>query len=234
MLLEVQLDLFLNFLLAILSGLAVYGIYGLLKRPKIEVKPTWQLENMQKEPAIQTFNGDKRVFYHISVINKGKFSNPARNVRAKLTFYKTNERRLERLFSLPAKWDFRPEPIRFQVVGGADTLDKRVLVTILEPSLLPQAEVIDVNPKAEETFCILLKYDGEDKAYAFNAFSYMYGEQRNPNWELRKGVYHIKVEIIGENVHTTSWIEIEVKGGGLEIGKDVIIKRLDCKNDWSN
>lgn len=111
----IKIDLFLNFLLAVLSSLTVYGVYGLMKKPRIEVKPTWMSRGSNEEPS--RFKGDEGAFYHISIINKGRFSNPARNARVKLTFYRVNKERSEKLFTIPAKWDFRPEPIRFEING---------------------------------------------------------------------------------------------------------------------
>ena len=60
----INLDLFFNFLLAVISGLAVYGIYGLIKKPKIEVIPTWLSPQRRSsvrangEPSKQPINGN--------------------------------------------------------------------------------------------------------------------------------------------------------------------------------
>ena len=236
---SINLDLFFSFLLAVLSGLVVYALYGLIKKPKIQVVPTWLSPQMRGavrsggEPSPQLINGNERAFFNISILNNGRFSNPARNVRVKLTFYLVEKGAyIARLFTLPVKWDSRPEPVKFEIVEHAGVREIAT-VGIVEPALIPMAEFTDINPQSEETFCILLKYNNESKAYAFNASSYLYPDLRNPAWELSFGTYDVEVEVVGENVHATKWIGVAIRGKGLEMfpTMDVVIRK---KRFWNS
>lgn len=208
-------QMFLGFMIsvaaAILGVLIGSLIWQFIRKPRLKIIPTWKIKG-KTEPHIPRHFTPRRAFYHISVINH-KMSEPARNVRLRLRWFKDGKE----VLCIPGKWDFRPEPRRYLLRGGR-------LVSVPEPALIPQCEVININPCDKQSFCILMKEDGVSKAYAFNGFSYLAPDLKHPDYRLDPGEYIVRVELVGENVYTSKEFIIEIRGRGLDIGKDVVIE----------
>jgi len=199
------LEYFLSMLSAVIIGVAVnliaLKVWEWYKRPILIVEPVSGF-------AKQTLpNGKVRAFYHLNVRNKGR--TVAKNVRAMLTFFKNGKW----VCGFPAKWDFRPEPLKLELKGNT-------VLQIPQPSLMPQAELIDISPTPKrdrkgQSFCKIMKYDNENECYGFNAFSYLYSGLKNQAWRLGKGKYKVKVELYGDNVSKVDWFIVENCGKNL-------------------
>lgn len=199
------LPTFIGFLLAIIVAMVGRMLYDRWRSPRVNA----HLSN--KDPTIARHVSPPCGFYHIVMKNDikrlGLMVRPVQNARVKMIFL---NKRGKELFRIPAKWDFRPEPVNYA---------KR----IPEPSLIPQGELLDINPGSAESFCVCIKYKGEDEIYGFNAYSYLYPNWKNPEWKLDKGEYYVRIVLNAANVYKE--FRFLLKNNGKEF-KDVELKRL--------
>jgi len=200
---------FLGFLLAIITAVIGKIVYDRIRAPKL-------IAYVKEEPYVQELsNNQARGFYRIAIKNKqnilGKL--PANKCRVKITF---KDNLGKTMFSLAGKWDWTPEPLKYKLVNGQ-------LKGIPDPTLIPPSEFVDINPNDEESFCILMKYDGENECYAFNGFSYLHPDLKNPNWKLGLGEYQIHLELHASNSHKK--FTFTLKNEGKKLSDISIIKR---------
>jgi len=197
---------FVGFLSAII--VAVFGrmLYDGWRSPKLSAYPS------KSDPAIAKHVSPSCAFYHLVIKNEikrlGLMVNPVQNARVQMVFLDKMGREI---FRIPAKWDFRPEPVNYKE-------------NTPEPSLIPQGELLDINPGSEESFCVCIKYKGDAEIYAFNAYSYLYHKWKNPGWKLDKGEYYVHIVLNAAN--TYSKFRFLLKNDGSDF-RDVEIKRLD-------
>jgi hypothetical protein len=196
---------FIGFLLAIIVAVVGRILYDKSRSPKLNAYPS------RNDPAILKRNDVHCGFYHIVMKNElkrlGLMVNSVQNARVKMIFLNKNGKEA---FRIPAKWDFRPEPINYSK-------------NVPEPSLIPQGELLDINPGSEESFCVCIKHKGEDEIYGFNAFSYLYPNWKNPNWKLDKGEYYVHVVLYAANTYKE--FHFLLRNDGTDF-KDVELKRL--------
>lgn len=201
---------FIGFLSAIITAAFGKIVYDMIKAPKLV-----SYVPRSGEPAVQSLpNGATRGFYHIIIKNERRRvidRSVAGNARVGIVFMGEDG---SRKFSLSGKWDWRPEPVR--VTGNS---------LVIEPSLIPFAELVDINPADEQPFCIVIKYNGEDECYAFNASSYLYPGHKNPAWKVGLGRYKIHLTLNGSNVHREFDFMLENKG---KLLSDISISKTDC------
>jgi len=168
-------------------------LYDLWRSPKLSAYPT------RNDPSVQ--EEYRRAFYHITIRNArkrlGLMVKPVKNARVTMVYY--SEKGEE--FHIPAKWDFRPEPLRYDF--------PRILP---DPSLIPQAELLDISPGSEQSLCICMKYGGDENVYGFNAFSYLYPNLRNPDWKLGKGRYKVRAILIAANAYAEFSVALQNLG----------------------
>jgi len=197
----------LGFLFGVMATTLGRILYDYLKAPDLKAY------QRAGDPDIQEVDNRRRAFYHLALENKreGLMANPAYNARVAMTFLDKENREM---FRIPAKWDFRSEPLRREIKNGR-------LVEFPEPSLIPQTELLDINPNSVETFCICLKYEGEEEAYAFTAFSYLYPELKNPRLKLSRGVYRLHIVVNAANAHRE--FEFLVKNEGTKF-QDLVVE----------
>ena len=201
---------FIGFLSAIITAAFGKIVYDMIKAPKLV-----SYVPRNGEPAVQSLsNSVTRGFYHIIIKNERRRvidRSVAGNARVGIVFMEDNG---AKKFSLSGKWDWRPEPL--SVSGNRP---------VIEPSLIPFAELVDINPADEQPFCIVMKYDGQDECYAFNASSYLYLDHKNPAWKLGLGRYKIHLTLNGSNVHREFDFILENKG---KLLSDISISKTDC------
>jgi len=133
----------------------------------------------------------RRVFYRISVRNERRFwmVNSVQRARITMIFLAREGAPPREVLRIPAKWDFTPQPI----APGSYSPDLR---------LFPETELLDINPRLDESFCLCMKFEGEDDVYAFNAHSYFFpGLYRNPDFRLGKGEYLVRVILNAANAY---------------------------------
>jgi len=199
---------FIGFLSAIIVAIVGRMLYDRWRSPKLNAYPS------KSDPAVAEHVTPHCAFYHIVMKNESKrlrlMVNPVQNARVKMLFLNKNGKYL---FRIPAKWDFRPEPINY-------TKSKKVP----DPSLIPQGELLDINPGSEESFCVCIKHEGEDEIYGFNAYSYLHPDWKNPGWKLNKGEYYIHIVLNAANAHKE--FRFLLRNGGSSL-KDVELKKLD-------
>lgn len=164
-----------------LTGRILYDIW---RGPKISAYPS------SNDPSVAEHITPHYAFYHIIIKNERKrlwlTINPVLYARITIIFRDKSGREL---FRIPAKWDFRPEPL-------INYKEK-----VVDPSLISQCEVLDINPGSEESFCICIKQDGEDAIYGFNAYSYLHPFCKNPKWKLDKGEYYVDIVLKAANAY---------------------------------
>jgi len=174
---------FIGLLSAIIVAVAGKMLYDKWKRPRLDAYPP------KSDSAIARHISPPCGFYHIVIKNQlkrlGLMVKPVQNARVKMIF---SSKERKEIFCIPAKWDFRPEPLKGYPKGK------------IEPSLISQAELLDISPGSEESFCVCIKYKGEDVIYGFNAFSYLHRDWKNPNWKLDRGEYYVHVILNAANV----------------------------------
>jgi len=196
---------FIGFLFAIMVAVAGRILYDKWKSPKLFAYPS------RNDPVVLKRKGVHCGFYHIVIKNElkrwGQMVNPVQNARVKMIFLNKDG---SEIFRIPAKWDFRPEPINYSTKAP-------------EPSLIPQAELLDINPGSEESLCVCIKHKGEDEIYGFNAFSYFYPNWKNRDWKLDKGEYYVHIVLNASNAHREFHFMLRNRGRDL---KDVELKRL--------
>jgi len=102
------------------------------------------------------------------------------------------------------KWDRSPQPL-FLLPFPTTISGKNIAVNegeFPQDALRPIAEVIDINPKTEEKFCIIVKHDNQKECFAFGPEIYLYWnpilKQINfdsPSLKLDSGLWSLQVEI---------------------------------------
>ncbi len=196
---------FIGFLSAIIVALIGRMLYDRWRSPIISAYTS------SNDPAVVTHVNPPCAFYHIIIKNQkkrfGLMVNPVQYARVKILFYDKSKREL---FRIPAKWDFRPEPINYKE-------------NVVDPSLIPQCEFLDISPGSEESFCICIKQEGEDAIYGFNAYSYLYPSWKNPKWKLDKGEYYIDLVLNATNAYKEFHFILKNSGPGF---RDVELKKL--------
>lgn len=197
---------FVSFLSAIIVAMIGRVLYDRWRDPKLTVYPS------KKDPAVVKRITPPCGFYHIVVKNQlkrlGLMVKPVQNARVKMVFLSKSGKEI---FRIPAKWDFRPEPVNYTTMTP-------------EPALIPQGELLDINPGSEESFCICIKHKGEDEIYGFNAFSYLYSRWKSPDWKLEKGEYQVRIVLNAANAYDE--FHFALKNHGPDF-KDVELRRLD-------
>lgn len=207
---SLSVEIFKGFLLSAAAGLTGKFIWDRIKSPKLVAYST--KPSMQPLPL-----GVQRSFYPITIKNESKqfiTQEAATHSRVKMTFMDTSKKEL---FSLSAKWNWTPQPLKYQMFNF-------IIREIPDPSLIPISEFVDINPHDEESFCIVMKYVGEDECYAFNGSSYLYPRLKNPAWKLDKGNYLIKVDLHSSNCHETYYFKLINSGNKLS---DISIKKIN-------
>ena len=184
---------FAGFLSALIVAFLGRVLYDWWTSPKLCAYPT------RNDPSVQ--EEYRRAFYHITIRNArkrlGLMVKPVENARVTIVYY--SEKKEE--FSIPAKWDFRPEPLRYEKEGIS-----------LDPSLIPQAELLDISPGSEQSLCICMKYKGDENIYGFNAFSYLHPDLKNPDWKLGKGKYKVRAILIAANAYAEFSVALQNLG----------------------
>lgn len=136
----------------------------------------------------------KRAFYHIGLTNLGK--TPVKNARVYFNFEGLNIK-----FTTIAKWDWTAEPF--------DTY------TNIRPNVVPwlvvDSQVHDILPAISETVAVLMKYENEDEAYPFSAFSYLYPDLKLPN-KIMLGECVVKAILYSENYKCSLSFKVNNKG----------------------
>ena len=92
---------------AVLGVLIANLLWLWIRKPRLKIMPTWKHKG---EPDVAKHFRSPMAIYRITVKNTTSKSDPARNVRLRLTWFKDNTQVLQ----LPGKWDFRPEPLRYE------------------------------------------------------------------------------------------------------------------------
>lgn len=190
-----------------------------LMRPKIEIETIPKKDNI--EPTVQKINNSKRAFYHLNVINKGKTILYESEIHIKFK----DEKGID-IFNIKGKWDKGPQPL-IPLAIQLDNIKSNIVVQHYPyDSFIPFSEVLNIRPKIPESFCIIMKYSGENECYAFSAWSYIKGYAKGlkvDNWKLNKGKYIAEVEIKGGNLSKTEKFLINNSGNKI---LDIDIRKL--------
>jgi hypothetical protein len=189
---ELALTLLTNIGGGIFASILAILIWERYREPRVAIAITERVPD--KEPAIQClYDQIYRAFYHLTVTNTGKSPAYSCSIRVKFTDLKSKNQ----LFALSGKWDRGPQPLICTPVPTKVLPDGRILTTQVETRqdfLIPFAETIDVHPGAQETFCIIVKYDGEEECYAFGSWSYIKGNgYKVDDWKLGAGKYMAEI-----------------------------------------
>jgi len=208
---EIGTFLLSTILLSVILSLVSRKTWDYLNRPILKIETIPKEEN--REPTIQKLNSQKRAFYHIKIFNKGRTS--VYDCEIFITFLdcEGNE-----FFRLKGKWDKSPEPL----IPLAFQLDKSKPNIVVQdypyPSLISLSEMLNIRPKSSETFCIVMKYEGEKECYGFSAWNYIKGYEsglRVEEWGISAEKFLVKVEIRGANCNQEDTIQIENIGEGI-------------------
>lgn len=199
------------FLLCVVGAVLSKAIKGRLRRPRIAAHVT------KDGPNIQHIGGKRCAFYHISIRNErkrlGLTIDPVRDAEAMIIF---QDRNGNEMFRLPAKWESRPKPMRYVEQTGK-------LVELPDVELIHRAGILDVGSGSVETLCLCMKYEGEQEVYAFDAFSYLYSEYKNPSWKVGEGDYLVTVLLNADNIYAE--FTFTLKNQGTKV-KDVKLNRV--------
>jgi hypothetical protein len=203
---------FIGFLSAIIVALIGRMLYDRWRSPKISAYPS------SNDPAVAEHVTPHCAFYHVIIRNErkrlGLMVNPVQYARVIILFRDKSGREL---FRIPAKWDFRQEPINYKE-------------NVVDPSLISQCEFLDINPGSEESFCICIKQEGEDAISGFNAYSYLYPSWKNPKWKLDKGEYYVDIVLNAANAYKEFRFILRNNGSGF---KDVELKSCSPIYDFN-
>jgi hypothetical protein len=140
------------------------------------------------EPSIQSVGQRRRAFFHVGVKNIG--GTPVKNARLYLSFKGTQEE-----VGVLAKWDFKAEPV-----------DSYTTPSKVVPWLIVDSQVHDILPALRETFAAVIKYEGENEAYTFSGFSYLYPDLKQH--KLDRGKYTVTAKLASENYRGSFSFEV--------------------------
>jgi hypothetical protein len=177
----------------VLASLIAIFLWERCRRPRLVVEIPERI--LGEEPAVQPLDQTSRAFYHLTVKNRGK--SPAYSCRMMLRFFDSPSGK--ELFVVHGKWDRGPQPLIYTPVPIRVLPNGTVKTKIGETRqdfLIPFAEVIDVHPGMPESFCVLVKYEGEQECYAFGAWSYIKGDGLKVDEKLGMGEYILQVELM--------------------------------------
>lgn len=104
---------------------------------------------------------------------------------------------LEPMLTLtPGKWDANPEPVTFNPVNPNNPF--------FDLTFLHLIGRVSIRANSSETFCFLIKYEGDNNCYGFNADNYRPGNLTPLDRMFPLGDYMITFSIDGDNVQRES------------------------------
>jgi hypothetical protein len=179
------MEIFQDFVINILAGL----VGAMVVLWAVERKRRPSLKFVVETPP---YKGQNRIHLRVIVHNQ-KLQFPlswiydreaAQLCRAWISFHHLDGRRY---FSkdMVGRWCETPEPVELQIIDGQ----------IMWGPSNRTCDYVDIAPGTTSTLDVVFKYDGEDNCYGWNNEAYRHKEWRNPEWELSRGRYLVKVKV---------------------------------------
>jgi len=108
---------------------------------------------------------------------------------------------------VPGRWSSHPEPVRSVLVK--DEADAPSFVVQYDPTLTPQTRRLDVaaGDTGEEVAVAILRADGT--AHAWGAESYAFPGCSNPDWELKRLIYDVRVSVTASGISKNRTVRLD-------------------------
>ena len=154
------------------------------------------------------WDGGARRIVHIKVVNapltgfkaKWLLRNDATGCRVELIFRSKSDRSEK---EVPGRWSGAPEPL-------APTPDGRF---VFDATKTPQSFTFDVPPgPGGEILGIAIKDDGDTRAFAFSAQSYLVPGLKHPAYELAHEAYEVRVNAQAGGIKASATFSLENQG----------------------
>jgi hypothetical protein len=111
------------------------------------------------------------------------------------------------------RWDAASEPLNLYVDATGS------LAAHPDITKVPQSLSLDVAPDSVETIAVAIKYEGEEAAYAFDAWSYFHGGPRlfaDPRLELAGEEYRVSVRAAAGGISVERTLRLRNYGDSLD------------------
>lgn len=89
---------------------------------------------------------------------------------------------------MPIRWSGQPEPTRLEVVNNH-------LTTLLEPSLFPASQNLDIPPSATRKMDVAMRKANDENAYGWSHENYQYPGWEHPEFAIPSGEYKVKITL---------------------------------------